>query len=143
MRGIDDALEHLVFLAKHFPRVDEPFIIKVILIEVGIPTHLEGFECLQEAVLYCVNHPHAALSKEVYPAIAGPRGIYCRSGHIEGCIRCAIHSAWKHRDKIWCSYFPEKKRPSNGVFISRMAKMVEFWRDCVALEQGRNANGQD
>ena len=140
MRGIDDALEHLVFLAKHFPKADDQFIIKTILIEIGVPAKLEGFGGIQDSILYVVENPYASLSKEVYPAVARPKGIYCKPGHIEGTIRCAIQSAWKHRDEIWYSYFPEKKRPSNGTFIARIAKMVELWRDCVALEQRRDSD---
>ena len=140
MRGIDDALEHIVFLAKRFGKADEEFILKILLIEIGIPTRLDGFNCIQDAIMYLKEHPEASLSKEVYPALAKLRGIYYRPVRVEGTIRCAISSAYKHRDSIWTSYFPGKKRPSNGEFLSRMVKMLEIWKDCTVMEERRVTN---
>lgn len=137
MKGIDDALEHIVFLAKRFRKADEEFILKIILIEIGIPTRLDGFSCIQDAIMYLKEHPGASLSKEVYPALAKLRGIYYRPIRVEGTIRVAISSAHKHRDSIWSSYFPGKKRPTSGEFLTRMVKMLEIWKDCAAMEERR------
>ena len=47
-----------------------------------------------------------------------------------------IHDAWENRDEaVWRCYFPSNQegfveKPSNGEFISRVARFLELWQGC-------------
>lgn len=99
-----------------------------LLLSLGIPTRLKGYNQLREAILLMAKNPEMAITKELYPAVAAVCG--GDKDHVERTIRSAIGIGWKNRDaQIWQVYFPPGpggscKRPSNGTFITRMAESL-------------------
>lgn len=96
-----------------------------ILLSLGMPPKLDGYNYLLEAIPMLVDNPRQPFTKELYPAVA--KRCQCESGNVERSIRNAIDRAWQHRDdRIWQLYFPANAsgtvpRPTNGTFISRLA----------------------
>lgn len=96
-----------------------------LLITLGFSTKLKGYTYLREAILLMVKNPMQSITKELYPSVARICGI--SPLQVERSIRSAISSAWVHRDdSIWMQFFQPAAdgslpRPSNAVFISRLA----------------------
>ena len=139
MGYLNEALGHLKYLARHFCEYDEAYIIKIILLEVGMPSKSRGSDYAADAILLYYQQSMRFMTKEIYPAVAKKRGIYVRSTQVEGAIRKAIENAYLHRDQVWSCYFPEEEKPTNAEFIARMATMLEFWSGCCDVE--KNAKG--
>lgn len=135
MGYLNEALRHLQYLARHFSEYDEEYIIRIILLEIGLPSRGAGCDYAVDAILLYYQENMRFLTKEIYPAVAKKYGIYVRSAQVEGAIRKAIESAYSHRDQVWACYFPEKRKPTNAEFIARMAKMLDIWKGCCAAEE--------
>ena len=56
----------------------------------------------------------------------GARICDCHKENVERSIRTALDKAWEKRDpEKWQKYFPSaQQRPSNAVFISRLAEAL-------------------
>lgn len=105
-----------------------------LLLSLGIPTRLKGYNQARESILRMAKNPDMAITKELYPAVATVCGGDWK--HVERTIRSAIAVAWRHRDeRIWQMYFPPGpdgtyKRPSNGTFITRLAECLRLsWNE--------------
>lgn len=100
------------------------------LLTLGIPTKLNGYGYLREAIPLMNRDPGQSITKELYPAVAGM--FRCEPKNVERSIRSAIDAAWKKRDeRIWSLYFqPDTSgtilRPTNAEFISRLADSREL-----------------
>lgn len=96
-----------------------------LLISLNVPSHLRGTAFLRESILLMCRHPDISITKELYPAVGNMFG--ANYAQVERAIRNAINLAWEHRDEgIWSRYFHSEPngavpRPSNGIFISRLA----------------------
>lgn len=109
-----------------------------ILLTLGISTKLRGYAYLREAILEVVNRPGQSVTKELYPAV----GKMCDATktQVERSIRSAIEKAWEHRDEaLWRLYFQPAsgevpERPTNAVFITRIADRVSTDRDLPLLD---------
>lgn len=128
MNNIDGLIEHIDFLARNLSSFDETYVVKILLLEVGIPERGNSFDYVEEAVLLWYRDSMRYLSKEIYPTIAKKFGVHATISQTERTIRLAITRAWENRDEIWEVYFPNSQKPTNTEFISRMAKMLEMWR---------------
>lgn len=99
-----------------------------ILLKLGVSTKLRGYGYLREAVAETVRCPGQMVTKELYPKV----GKLCDATavQVERSVRSAIAKAWEHRDEAqWRHIFrtppggtPE--RPTNAVFISRIAEWI-------------------
>ena len=132
---IEKTLDHVLYLARRFKKEDVEQVIMMLLIELGIPTHYDGFDYLVKAVSIFCNDPTQMIVKGLYPAVARQYDRDMESTHIEQAIRGAIQFAWnKHDDDIWMLYFPPgkegMKKPTNTEFVSRLAYAVELWKAC-------------
>lgn len=110
------------------PAVDLSTAISNILLTLGFPTHLDGFLFLQAGLPLYMRDPGQSLTKELYVAIGAPH--HKTAAQVERSIRSAIEIAWKQGDpKLWQRYFgtPDgmAARPSNNVFISRIATALQ------------------
>jgi len=65
--------------------------------------------------------PAQSVTKVLYPAVSHIFG--CNKDNVERSIRTAMDHAWEYGDRsLWLRYFPDAvQRPSNAVFISRIA----------------------
>lgn len=90
-----------------------------------VPTRLQGYGYLREAVVLVAQNPDQSMTKELYPTLAKPSGTHWKN--VERAIRGAIDAAWQHRDdQLWGMYFPpepdgSEKRPNSSEFIKRLA----------------------
>ncbi|MBQ8834406.1 MAG: response regulator [Oscillospiraceae bacterium] len=119
---IDDMTQRLRLASQ--PPKDSRAQLKKTLLALGIPSRLNGYDYLLEAVPYFAAHPGLSITKELYPAVA----ILCQSkaSHVERSIRSAVQTAWEHREEqAWQQYFHTgggiPPRPTNAEFISRLA----------------------
>lgn len=112
----------------HPPVPDSRTFVSTRLLHLGICTKHDGFAYLQESILLMADNPGQAVTKELYPAVAAIYG--CKGKLVERSIRNALDAAWKHRDnQIWQRYFPPSaKRPTNAVFITRLAESLRLSR---------------
>lgn len=130
---IEGTLLHAVFLAKHLNGCDAQCVITAALLELGIPPRLIGFDYLEKAILLYYEDPTRMFTKDIYPAVGG---LYCprvSAYQVEKQIRTTINEAWRARDNsVWNCYFPQgnTEKPSNGEFISMVARFVQLWQGC-------------
>lgn len=112
----------------HPPIPDSRTFVSVQLLLLGICIKHDGYAYLQESILLMADNPRQAVTKELYPAVAAIFG--CKGRLVERSIRSALDAAWKHRDiQVWQSYFPPStKRPTNTVFITRLAESLRLRR---------------
>ncbi len=98
------------------------------LLRLGVSTKLRGYGYLRECVLLMARDPRQSVTKELYPAVAAQFG--ASAMQIERSVRSAVNTAWGRRDRqVWQLYFaPDDSgcipRPTNAVFISRLADML-------------------
>lgn len=105
----------------------DPYVrITAALLSLGIRSNRDGYAYLVPAILYRARHPRSAITKEIYPAVAKVCG--GNALQVERDIRLAIESGWKTGDReIWNRIFPGlRKRPSNGLFVHRMAELLRL-----------------
>lgn len=137
---IEKTLDHVLFLTRHFDKGNVQQVIMVLLIELGVPTHYDGFDYLVKAVHIFCEDPTQMIMKGLYPAIARQYDRFIDASHIEQAIRGAIQYAWKrHDEQTWLRYFPPNEegtltKPTNTEFVSRLAYVVELWK-CISLEE--------
>lgn len=98
------------------------------LLAIGMPPHLDGFQYLLRAIpIYCQDM-NQAITKELYVAVGE-----CFNKHpkqVERSIRSAIENTWKRssQQQLALCFTPgpdgRVSRPSNGVFISYLARRL-------------------
>lgn len=88
-------------------------------------SHL-GCRFLPVAARLAVRNPGQSMTKELYPEV----GKLCRpkasAEQVEKNIRSAISEAWGRGEReAWLPYFPDGRRPTNRVFILKMAELLK------------------
>lgn len=101
-----------------------------ILLELGVPEHIRGYNRLVAAICAAVRKPELlqAVTGELYPLAAEA----CNSTppQVERTVRHAIELAWDRGDyDTLTRYFgntvsPTKGRPTNSEFIARISNIV-------------------
>lgn len=120
---IGDLTEHLKPIVPASP--DPHTAVTNMLLDLGFPTKLRGFDFLREAALETLRNPGQLMTKELYPKVAKICG--GNAQQVERSIRSAIAAAWTHRDEqVWRMYFPSKgqgllEKPTNSEMISCLA----------------------
>lgn len=115
-----------------FSSPDPENLVSNLLLGLGIPTRLKGYQQARVAILKMAANPDMTITKELYPAVAQVCG--GDGEHVERTIRSAIGSAWKKRDEqVWAQYFLPGSdgaipKPTNGEFITRLAECVRMSR---------------
>lgn len=101
--------------------------VSAILLELGMPTHIKGFQYTREAIIMCVEDFDRinAVTKVLYPEIA--KVYRTTASRVERAIRHAIEVAWDRGDiNVLQTYFgyavsSAKGKPTNSEFISLIA----------------------
>ena len=76
------------------------------------------------AVMYMFHNPGCYMTKCLYPDLAKEFG--GSKTQTEKAIRDSINYAWEHGDRqIWKMYFPNDEKPSNEVFLGRIAYALQ------------------
>ncbi len=106
------------------PKVDPVNYITELLLSLGFSTKHNGFGYLREAIILMSRDPAQSVTKVLYPAVG--HVFDCSKENVERSIRTALDCAWERGDsQHWNRYFPNAvHRPSNAVFISRMAEAL-------------------
>ena len=106
------------------PKPDPVSYVSTLLLALGISTKHNGFSYLREAILRMAQDPAQSVTKMLYPEVAHTCG--CSKENVERSIRTALDRAWEKQDpEVWQRYFPNaRQRPSNAVFISRLAEAL-------------------
>ena len=98
-----------------------------IMHEIGVPSHIKGFQYLREAIILAVkdNDVINAMTKELYPQVA--KNFYTTPARVERSIRHAIEVAWERGDLDTLQRFfgysvsNTKGKPTNSEFIALIA----------------------
>lgn len=105
-----------------------------ILLALGTPVHIKGYQYLREAILIAVLTPDImkAVTKELYPEVASRCGT--TSSRVERAIRHAIEATWQRGDPVLLrqqfisvlrsSRTSSDGRPTNSAFIAVVSKLV-------------------
>jgi len=106
------------------PKIDPANYVTTLLLSLDISTKHNGFAYLREAVLLMAKDPAQSVTKVLYPEVARICG--CSKENVERSIRTALDRAWEKRDREkWQQFFPSaQQRPTNAVFISRLAETL-------------------
>jgi hypothetical protein len=128
-------LKRVLFFARRLQDCDPMCVILLVLIDLQVDTHRDGFSYLKYAIERYYREP-GHLQKDIYPAVAEKYSVEINSAQMDTAIRKVIEEAWKRRDeRIWSCYFrPDRngkvRKPSNAEFIARIAIFVELWQGC-------------
>jgi two-component system response regulator (stage 0 sporulation protein A) len=102
-----------------------------ILLTLGVPAHVKGYQFLREAVIMAIKDRNTVdlITKFIYPDIARIYGT--TPSRVERAIRHAVELAWERGDsKILSDCFNIssvlRRRPSNSEFIATLADWVNM-----------------
>lgn len=129
---LDDIALRLKCRGLHFP--DMRTYIDTLLVRLGVPTNLNGYGYLRDAVAFEACSPGHRMMKELYPKVGRLYGD-AGSGGVERSIRSAVERAWLTRDeKLWRMYFqlaPDGSlpKPTSSRFITALAADVRIHYD--------------
>ena len=106
------------------PKSDPSTSVTDLLLSLSISPKHNGFSYLREAMSLMTKDPSQSVTKVLYPTVAHTFG--CSKENVERSIRTALDSAWERGNRqLWNQYFPDAQhRPSNAVFLSRMAEAL-------------------
>ena len=103
-----------------------------ILLKLGVPAHIKGYQYLREAILLASEEPDIinAVTKELYPSVA--KKFRTMSSRVERAIRHAIEVAWDRGDTdVLNSFFgytiqTSRGKPTNSEFIAMIADRLRM-----------------
>ena len=133
---MEASIRHAKFLAKHLNKCGVPFIVRIMLKEIGFPSGKDGFEYAKYAVLMLLENPFETLKNGIYLAVGLLRNPPAGQDQVEQSIRFGIRTAWKTRnEEIWECYFPKGYPgsdicPPNREFLMAVVDFVQLWKAC-------------
>ena len=100
--------------------------------ELGIPSHIKGYQYIRKAITIIYNNPELTFSitKELYPKIA--KTFNATSSRVERAIRHAIDVSWNRgnwqlmEDLFGHSVDVDKAKPTNSEFIVTIADNLKL-----------------
>jgi len=131
---INETLAYIIFLSRHISPDDLPHAIAIVLTDLNFESHLEGFEYLKDAIYIKCCCMKLRLNS-IFLQIIQDNHQQVDSRQLEQTIRHAIKKAWILRDEAsWSILIPQHqwkdRQPSNNVFISRIAFLMDLWLHC-------------
>lgn len=104
--------------------------VSTMLHEVGIPSHIKGYQYLREAIVLAVEQPQGldGITKVLYPTLAREYGT--TTCGVERAIRHAIEITWKRTDlstlhqMFGATINHAKGKPTNSQFIAQMVEQL-------------------
>ena len=110
-----------------------------ILHELGVPSHIKGYQYIREGITVLYEHPEVigGITKELYPDIA--KKFDTTVSRVERAIRHAIEVSWNRgnwqlmEDIFGHSVDIDKAKPTNSEFIVTVADKLrlEFHQDAI------------
>ena len=110
-----------------------------ILHDLGVPSHIKGYQYIKEGIMLIYENPRmiGGITKELYPEIANKYNTTV--SRVERAIRHAIEVSWNRgdwdlMDEIFGhSVDVDKAKPTNSEFIVTVADKLrlEYKKECV------------
>lgn len=133
VQTVNGTLEYVISLTSHVPAGDVPGAVLTLLAEMGFHAHMDGFYYLRKAICLRCDEPDMRMSS-IYQEIVMESHYAITCEQVEQAIMGVISNAWRSRNReIWGYFFCGmlgKSKPSNKVFVSRIACFMELWRGC-------------
>lgn len=103
-----------------------------VILNIGVPAHVKGYNYLRDAIILCINDPAMinAVTKMLYPTIA--KKYATTSSRVERAIRHGIELAWDRGDvDTLNSYFGYtvnvvRGKPTNSEFIAMLSDKLRL-----------------
>ena len=101
-----------------------------ILHELGVPSHIKGYQYIKESIVLIYMNPSKGITKELYPEIANKYEATVSS--VEKAIRHAIDISWNRGDwELMEELFGhsidiDKAKPTNSEFIITIADKIRL-----------------
>lgn len=103
-----------------------------LLREIGIPSHIKGYQYVRYAIIYSFENPEAmdGVTKVVYPNVA--KKFATTSSRVERAIRHAIEVAWERGEShVFDRYFGntidlKRGKPTNSEFIAMLVDYLKL-----------------
>ena len=100
--------------------------------ELGVPSHIKGYQYIREGISLMYNHPEiiGGITKELYPEIA--KKYHSTTSRVERAIRHAIEVSWNRanwefmEDIFGYSVDIDKAKPTNSEFIVTIADKLRL-----------------
>lgn len=107
-------------------------IVTDILLELGVPPHISGYNYLREAIILVVNDAEVlrGVTKVLYPVVA--KRFHSTPQRVERSIRHAVKSVWDKGDpNALQKYFgwtaaSGQRKPTNSEFIAQIADRLQL-----------------
>ena len=87
---IDDTIQFVKERAKNMRYCSTSCVVLEILLELGVPTNMEGFAYLKDAIRLRYINPYWTVTNHIYPAISQKDGGLLSNDQIDTAIRSAI-----------------------------------------------------
>ena len=114
--------------------------VKLILMDLGFPIHLDGFSYLRLVIPLAYHTPSQIVVSELFDKVGQMYVPEAERKNMVSAVEISIRSAWKARDlEVWRLYFPRyitsrRKDPSILEVISMLVYFLELWQDCYEKE---------
>ncbi len=98
--------------------------------ELGVPSHIKGYQYIFEGIIVCIEKESISFTKEIYPIIA--KKYDSTISNVERSIRHAIEISWNRGNwEIMEAFFGnsidmEKAKPTNKEFIITIADKLKL-----------------
>jgi len=98
--------------------------------ELGVPSHIKGYQYIFEGIIVCIERESISFTKEIYPIIA--KKYDSTISNVERSIRHAIEISWNRGNwEIMEEFFGnsidmEKAKPTNKEFIITIADKLKL-----------------
>lgn len=131
--AVDDTIEYMKYMAPRLEFVEPSSLVTILLIQLRIPTHYDGFTYLHTAIMLRYTYPLSTMAADIYPAIRELYGDHLTDKAIDTSMRGAILTGWKRGDlTAWKRFFPtvlhlESQHPSCMEFVGELARIVELF----------------
>lgn len=129
---LGSTMDYVEFLAEHLEHSDLRSRVVAILLELGIPTHRDGYNYLIQVILLFYENPLRSVNSDIYKTIGENCSPMVGTKQMDSAIRKVIVEGWRNRDVvIWNDCFMQqhlwkKSCPSNTEFISGVVSFLEL-----------------
>lgn len=137
LKDLEERIITMIYDSKKLTNItfDEPDLhasISKLLHNLGIPSHIKGYQYIREAIRLIYDHPEmmGGITKELYPEVA--RIFKTTSTRVERAIRHAIEVSWNRgnidlmEEIFGFSVDIDKAKPTNSEFIVTIADKLHF-----------------
>jgi len=127
-------------LARTLDKHNISIAVKLILMDLGFPIHLDGFGYLRLTIPLGFKTPSQIVIGELLDKVGQMYVPQVDQKSVISAVEKAIKCAWKDRDTdIWRMYFPRyilirRKVPSVLEVVSMLIYFLELWQDCYEKE---------